>query len=656
MIPRLLLPLLAVAACAGEAAQVTVSAEILDLNGVSEIPRGLFGIHNSPLTDEQAAEYGVDSIRTINRAPGTPVIANGVSVTVGADGKERRSGFPAATDPLVDCLFDRYQPALQLTRTDWREHLAGLGRSYGEQTRVDGRRHLIEFWNEPYLNWATLPGVSYLGVYYHDEEAEPGAPMRLKTTGAIAPGLVWHRRIFAAFNPANGSIDAVCTGRIPPDGQPGQTVKLRQAPGDITLIEGGTHEFPPPFGTRVLRQIWVGRDTAQKHYWSGPYNRQLYIDMYLAFAQALKQADPKAELAAGWGVNMFNENWDAWHLLYRPTIDATHAWMDGLHEHHYGGDTRTVAGSYEVAYAYTLARYGSRLRFWNTEAGGHLDPEQPGSAKPGNEGSPLVRATAALTYLQRDIIHLLARCPDKAYTRAAHHPHENGGDFIALRVLKPLRGSILATRSSAADLWSVASLQGDRLCVALFNDSRQARQVAVRLQVPEGRRILSVRRLGFRTEQVAKADGTVADRLAFDDQPADISDGITIAGTSAAILVATLDAALSGLPVQHWTQHVSADVLLPVAAAAPALTTIALPPAELTQAGAARLRLVLAAVPPGLSCTVNGQAVRLPDGAAWITDIPLDPLLLRSSNEIRLEAAAGTTTMLAASSLWLQRR
>ena len=656
--PLLALVLLAGPLAAGEPVRVAVGGAGLSLNGTDSVPRGLFGVHNTPLSEAQAAEWGIDSVRVINRSPGKPMVADGVVTTVGSDGKPRSTGYPASIDPFIECLYDRYQPALQLTRKDWRERLAALGRSYGEQTRATGRRHLIEFWNEPYLNWATQPGVSYLGRWYDETEAEAGKPMRLKTTGEIAPGLAWHRRIFAAVVPANGEIDAVCTGRIPADGKAGQTVKLRYSQQSITLEEGATVVFPN-FGPRVLRQVWIGRDTEQKHYWSGPYNRELYIGMYRAFAEALKQADPQVEVAAGWGVNLFNEGWSAWRELYQPTIDALHPWMDGLHEHHYGGDTRLVAASYEVAYAYTLARHGKRLRFWNTEAGGHLDPEQPGNAKPANEGTPLVRATAAMTYLLRDVLYLLARCPDKAYTRAAHHPHENGGDVIAFQMLKPLRGRLLESSSSAQDLWPVASLDGDRLVVALFNDRREARQVALSVQAPPGRRLVAAQRLGHRTGSRTKADGSSEEILAFQQEPLAIEAGaawqgrIELAGTAAAVIVFTLEGTGGALPVGAWTQHVSGDVLLTAAPGAPADTAIAIPTAG--AATDARLRLVLSAPAAQVRCLLNGAPLALPDDGAWIIDIPIGSGRLAATNTLRFTAAGDAPVTIAATSLWLKQ-
>ena len=206
--------------------------------------------------------------------------------------------------------------------------------------------------------------------------------------------------------------------------------------------------------------------------------------MYQVFGSALKEKHPDIPLAAGWGFNIFNEGWASWRHLYKPLIDSNHQYIDAIHEHHYGGDTRRVAASYEVAYAYTLGKYGKRLEFWNTEAGGHLDPEQPGNARPYNAGGGLTKARGAMTYLIRDIAYLLAKNPDKARFRAAHHSHHtNGGDAAAFRLMAPLRGKLVYSTSNDHGLWHVAVVNEGEFMLLLFNDQNKERSVGVKLPV-----------------------------------------------------------------------------------------------------------------------------------------------------------------------------
>jgi hypothetical protein len=646
---------------AGKPATILVTGDELSVNGQDEIPRGLFGVHNMPLSEAVVADWGIDSIRTINYGPGTkPLVATGMVATTDAKGKTIWSGFPASTSVLVECFWDRYQPAVQMTRPDWKESLTALGRGYGEQAALTGKTHYVEFWNEPYLNWATRPGVNLLGYYYDQTDAAPGKPMRLKTTGEIIPDLVWDRQVYVALKPNSLVLDQWASGTIPHDGKDGETVKLRAFPGSITLIDGATVQIREP---RILRKVWIGKDLTQKHYWSGAVNLRFYIDMYKAFASALKETNPQVNVAAGWGFNLFNDNWGCWDTLVRPTIDAVHPWLDAVHEHHYGGDTRMVTASYEVAYAYTLSRYGKRLKFWNTEAGGHLDPEQPGVSKPANEGDPLLRATAAMTYMLRDIIHMLAFVPDKAFTRAAHHPQENGGDEIAFRMLKPLRGRLLATSSSDPRLWSVASREGNRLCVAIFNDRREARRISLEVRPPAGMRVTSGRRLGSRTatRTTTGPTGTIEQPYLQLNEEAlgDLGPGpcvvdLKIAGTSAAVLAFDLTGK-TGMPVvQRWTQHVSGNILQAIEAKGAISSTMDLPATELASVQEARLRLVVSKSPSMLQCRLNGIPVALPDDTSWTIDIPVDAKKLGPANTLELSNSSDQPTTLASCSLWLR--
>jgi hypothetical protein len=264
-----------------------------------------------------------------------------------------------------------------------------------------------------------------------------------------------------------------------------------------------------------------------------------------------------------------------------------------------------------------------------------------------------------MTYLLRDVIHLLSRCPDKAYTRAAHHPHENGGDIIAFQMLKPLRGRLLETSSSAQDLWSVASLDGKRLVVAVFNDRRESRPIALAIQAPAGRRLVAAQRLGHRTTSRTKADGDSEEILAFQQDPLAIAPGaswqgqIEVGGTAAAVIVFTLDGDVGKLPVGAWTQHVSADVLLTATPGTPAATTIAIPTAG--AATDARLRVVLSAPAAQVRCSLNGAPLALPADGAWIIDVPIGTGRLAATNTLHFTTAGDAPVTIAASSLWLKQ-
>ena len=587
-----------------EADGIRVTGRLLSVNGVSEIPAGLFGVHATPLNEAQAEAWGVEAERVIVRLP---------------DGRPAARRF----HQVVECLFDRYQPALVLTRPDWKAYLATVGRAYGSNTVSASEGRAVEFWNEPYLNWAGKPGVNYDGVWYDLANARTGGPMTPRGTNQPLPGMVWDRPRPVARPARGGEIDYVAT-RYAPEG-----VKA----GDT--FDRGKKTFK-------VEERWWGRDVTQTNWWSGPVNLGLYLSMLEPFARAAKEVNPSLAIVAGWGFHLNQDDWAAWRVLHAPTIDACWQWIDGYDEHHYGGDTRSVAVTYEMAYAYTLARYGKRLRFYNTEAGGMLDPERPGNAKPRAEGPDAARG--AFQYAVRDILYLLQTCPDKAATRFAHEAHLTGGDELAFKLLKPLRGKLLEVTGRTGTVWSAASLDGKRLCVALYNDGREAAAVSVRIEAPAGCALTGGRqaivRFGEGKPQLDEVPLAVAERGGWQGV-------VTQAAGTATCLLLDLDRAPEGSERVDLMQHVAAEVLQTVAPGATAVFRVPVGAPDRDHATGASLRVVVdqrpEGWPTGVTCTVNGNALALRGGDTPIQDVALPAEWLRATNEVVFSTAAGAT-------------
>lgn len=331
---------------------VRVTGLLLDVNGQTEIPVGMFGVHVAEKFDAAvAAEYGIEAIRVIHQQPdGLPSVAAGGAGRYGASSPDKPAGAGrvlSALSLVVDCYFDRYQPARQLVDREWRTNLKKLANDYGKNAAATGHRHYLEFWNEPFLNWATRPAANYSPEQYRADNVHAGAPMVSRVTGRAVEGLEWDREVFFVQAADGRGIDPVLSSYIPRDGREGQTVTLGYGAGQAVLTDGGTVRLRGK--DRVLTKRWSGRDPGQKFYWLGPVNERLYNDMFGVFAAELKRTKSEVQVAAGWGFNFFNENWAVWDTLIRPAIDKNHAWIDALHGHHYGGDTRRVAASYEVA-------------------------------------------------------------------------------------------------------------------------------------------------------------------------------------------------------------------------------------------------------------------------------------------------------------------
>lgn len=458
------------------ARSMRVSGRRLLVNGVSEIPVGLFGVHAVSLDAAACADWGVEAIRRIYAGPPrTP--------------QESEGWEPLARSlpVFVECFYDRYQPAHVITQPGrWERSLGDLASGYARAARGSGTR-FVEFWNEPFLNWVIKPGVNYDPRYYDTSNINPGNPVKIKGAKEFTEHLVWSR-----------------APRIVRDKELSEHYQAAEhCPGDLEIGE----RFA--WNGRKYRKVerWVPKDPTQRHDFAGQQSRIFYERMLRVFAGAIKNEDADIRLIGGWGFHLQRDGWQGWRQLYQPLIENHCDILDGIGEHHYGDDTRIVAAAYETATAFMDRQCGVRLPFFSTEAGGMVNLEDPNDAKPAATGDGAQAALGCMIYTLRDIVHLIDVCPDKAAARFAHQPDINGGDELAFRLLKPLRGDLVFCHGDSTDVWCVAGRREDSVTMVLFNDTTDHRELSLCLDL--GRdldqvdaRCLSVGRGGARPSVV----------------------------------------------------------------------------------------------------------------------------------------------------------
>ena len=580
-----------------------ITGDLYSLNGTMEVPRGLFGTHNVPLTPERIESWGIEADRSIDQNP---------------SGAVRQSKVPI----LVECLFDRYQPALMLNDPNWDQRLERIARRYAGEARGLDREPLLEFWNEPYLNWAVKPGVNYDGGLYQGPP-KAGEPMRTKIGGDLIENLVWDKPIPVAireFNPGRHTIDYLATRFMSKELKAGESFKWRDR---LYRVE----------------DRWWGKDITQpESWWSGPVNREFYHRMFEVYASALKDENPDVTLIAGWGFHLNESNWQAWETLHRPLIDFGIEWIDGYNEHHYGGNTRMVAGTYETAYAYALGKHGKRLQFYNTEAGGMLDPERPGSFNSAVKGTNVERGRGAYTYMVRDILHLIDISPDKATTRFAHNSHvTRGGDKSAFQLMRPLRGKLIATETSEPNIWSVASLNEEEYTVIVFNDHYADKEVDLEIRTPRGFALDGPATIARTVNVEGKGVELIEEELTYSERHQH-KQRLSIAGKDAVRYLFKLrkEAELP-LSMREATQYVAPRILQKTSPGEPAHFQIELPPAAL-QADRAQLRFVhqsnLRWRAKDLKVTINDQTIPLRVSTDYTVEVDVPLSTLQSSNHI----------------------
>lgn len=581
----------------GDALRVTGRAKVV--NGQAEVPRGLFGVHATQLTPERIADWGVESVRTISHGPGRP------------------GNAPHGLSHVVECFWDRYQPALIVQHADWAERLRSVARTYGEASKELDRQPIVEFWNEPYLNWGVRPGVNYNGQYYRQEDREPGGRMTLHYADEPTEHLRWSE-LQVAVRTDNGQFDALAS---------------RYMPGDVQ--EGGTWTWRNR-EYRAETRPWA-KDMTQESFWPGLQNVQWYNEMLKVFAPALKEANPEVILVVGWDFHIHQNGYRTWETVHRPTLDAAIEWADGYSEHHYGGNTLQVAASFEMATAYTVTTHGKALKFYNTEAGGDLDPERPGWAQPGyNTTPPEVRDRAAYTYMMRDVLHLIDKIPDKAEARAAHEAHHNRGVPAAFRMMRPLRGRLMEADSPRADVWVVSSLNAEnQLVVAVFNDTRGRLQRPLKIDAPRGS---SIQGVTFRKP----GEDMEIEEVRVEAAGGSWETNVDLAVRESAVWVLDLEGTPDPEGVERH-QFYAPEVLQGVPEGGHSVHTVEVPSMESTDASRAWLRLVHAGLNGGQArVTFNGHEVEIVPSAIGIYDVEVPFAQLREGeNEVRVYREEG---------------
>lgn len=344
--------------------------------------------------------------------------------------------------------YDRKQQLPQPETNNWKGAMIKSGQGVGYQAKPYGKAVAIEFWNEPYLE---------LGKF-------------LK-------------------NKINKQVKA-------PD-----DVKE----GDPVIYQG------KPMESFVWRKTgdgkWEAHDPTRFTYWSGRQIALYYTEAFKVFAEEAKKIAPDVQMVGGFGFRWNEDDWASWHIMHKPLVDGAIDLMDGICDHRYQGYPDGIIASYEVLQAYTVAKYGKRLDFYNTEVNDLWDAPARGNANASNQFGGKFKSRRRMIYNLRDIIYCVKESSDKAKARAIHalwkgNPNASTpwgkagideGEYLALKFLKPLRGQLVESTSSDAGVWSVSSIHPDtnELTLIVFNDTAHTRSIDMQVKVPDGTEVES---------------------------------------------------------------------------------------------------------------------------------------------------------------------
>ncbi len=635
--------------------EIKVGGALWEVNGTDTLPAGVFGGFNLKNTRDPATGQ---NIRRLDRYR----LALDRQIDFSRQGQGPAFGKGMAPSKILS-VGDRTQSSLRFTDPNWKQNYDKWGRSLGSKVKASGRSALVEFWNEPYLNWANDNRVNFDPKFFRRGEAKEGAAVTLAIDGTELPHLKWTKDFSAPpWNWTRAGRQEWRRGRnekgkssVWQHARPykiahHQWRKMMQElnPKD-SVADGETYQAKGQSWTAFTP--WHVYDETQFTYWSGKGMLLPYIDPLLAYAGGIKAtAGDAVTVIAGWGMRPSEDHWDAFHLLYKPTIDAAVGVIDAYNDHDYGADPRVMAANYEVVTGYAMANHGKWLVAYNTETASNADPQT-------RSGQVQLSGNAdKFRWVTHKIANLLDYSPDKCkgllHFGVGGGFWSDGGEGVAMDLMRELRGRLLYSYDTHPDVHVVTSVDGtdplapkpsdlpeaQQQVTLLFNASPELR-VAKLSNVPApGTRfnnaVLRTANIG-ETGKVELVNTPV--RVQANGYPLEIElkPGIPV------LLINTLEGTLKeqGAPTVRTRQIFGKEVLEEVTAAAP--KTMSLNIGNLQGLKRARLRFVAERLSRAEGWVeVNGTRLELPaavapENGALVRELELDPALLKATTELR---------------------
>lgn len=711
---------------------VHVTGKLLSINGTETLPAGVFGSFNlkdmtvgQPTVEVDGKTYPVNdgSVEidgnTFKVEKGRIKI-DGKTHKVEATTVSRTEHYRLAQDKRIDhgggggdvamgtdkvpmminSIGDRTAPPVYLTNPKWREQYQAAGKKVGEAAKASDHKVYVEYWNEPYLNWANINRKGFDPGKYNVDEAKEGGEVKSRATGETMPHLAWTRDPDAPLykwyddrQQFRRGVDEKGGWTLPyampySDWYPG---KWRAAAAELNPpdeIKDGEKYTAKNGREYTATTPWTVYDQTQFTHWSGQGMLKPYIDPMVVYGKALKEAgDGEVVYIVGWGMRPSEDHWAAWDMLYKPTIDAGIEYIDGVNEHDYGGLPEKMPAVHEVVTAYGQTAHGKWLYSFNTESGLSTDPQAyPAASAAGgdaaDEGAKKAQADRAkFEWITQKILATLEETPDK--TRAISHFGVGGqwfsdeGEGVALNMLKPLRGRMVQVIENDPDLYAVASIDGtdpqsprpadmgagNELVIAVFNGGDRNRAISLTVDPPAGVDALNLQAQVSSTEATSPA----SQPLDFDEM-LKRSGGLDVKEVEIGIEPGQLmvlrsmlsESAAADRPADVNRQQFFGNAILQeVTPDAPLTQMIALDPAVLKGGRRAWVRIVAERLGRGEGVvTLNGKAYRLPPAITPETtpkivtlSIPIEELKASNTLEYRTSTEHDAGYLLAMNSL-----
>jgi hypothetical protein len=650
---------------------VSVTGRLRDVNGTNTLPAGVFGAFNL----KSLPVPGAESTGTDKRGnPVFPTLPRTARYRLGMDKTihfspwiERAAYGKPETPILVNSVGDRTQPSYRFSNGDWREKYEAAGRKLGENTVADGRTAYVEFWNEPYLNWANENRKNFDPAYFDRSKAVEGGDVHSIHDGEVLPHLKWTQDFNAPLwnwtragrqewrrgRDDKGNLSVRDHARLYKTPHPEWRRMVTENNPPDSVADGESYTTP---GGKTFSAFtpWHVYDETQFTFWSGKGMIKAYNDPLLVYASAAKASGgDNVKMIAGWGNRPGEDHWAAFHMLYQPTIDAAIGVIDGYNDHDYGSDPLLMPAQYEVLTGYGVVRHNKWLHAYNTETASNADPQAVGGAA-ATSADP-----AKFTWVSRKIAAVLALSPDKC--RALAHFGigggfwSDGGEGVAMDLLRNLRGRLVQVRCDDPDLHIVSAIDGtdplaprpadlparQELVTLLLNNGSEARSGDIEFLPPLGTRFSEG---GVKIGKPDWNRGVVEiDTLApLSVTPERATLNILLPpGIPVVVTLALEGMVANDAPATVFEKQYFGDVLLrDITPEAPLTLTIAVPdPATAKRVWfrfvAERLR------DDEAELVFNGSVIPLPaavtpENTSYLRQVAIDPALLKTENTLEL--------------------
>ncbi len=635
---------------------VHVTGRPLAINDTDLVPAGLFGSYNLPDGHTERYRLALDRRMHHNALDGSP-----------------RFGHDEITHIMVNTMGDRVRPSPRLTHSDWEQRSREQGRRFAEAAKERDETVYVEYYNEPYLNWANRNRAGFINRFYDESKAEEGGPVHIKHDGEKAPHLRWTRdydapkwnwlsrrdwrrgrdedgRVYSPVHaPPYGGMQGVYGGGWQPNLHPPEDVE-----------DGETYEA----NGRELEAFtpWHIYDETQFTFWSGKGMLKFYNEPMRAVGEAMKEVDADTVYMVGWGFRPGEDHWAAWDMLYKPTIDEGIDVIDAVVDHDYGGSPVRMAAHYEVVTAYGVTEHDKWLYNYNTETAMGSDPQ----AYPDVPEQPaqLQADRNKFEWTMTKMLHALQYVPDKArgfmWFGYGGNWWSDGGEGVAMDMLRNLRGQLVDVDvPDDQHLYVVAAIDGtdpqnprpdnmeDRkeLVVAVINDHPQKRTVNLRIDAPQGASFTDeviVRKPDFTKDDVDDRIVKTTDRVDGDSYRV---EGLELDYRGVAVYTFPLRGEPDTEPGIQRHQAFVDSILQEVGVGEPHTVNIQLDPAQVENAERAAVRIVGERLQRGEGAvTINGTRYELPAAPtpanhAFLRQLEIDVADLREDNELVFEVA-----------------